>query len=317
MSNPAYRCVVVACEHCGAPLVMDLRNRCRSCQRTNGVLRTMRGRTTVTQQGAARIVEGEAFGAPVPGRWPGGRSTASPTPVRTLASDELDLSTLVGGPIRTWSEAEALGLALMRALGFHDAVLTAAGADGGIDAASPSAVCQVKFHVASVGRPAVQQLHGAARGRTAIFLAPSFTGAAQQWAAESNVALFTLDVSGIVRALSPLAIRLIADRSTSRGTTRRLETTARYDQVRRWRTQLVGALRELEMSPAGEGRHRRRLIKTIRSARAALARVDEEMRKLEKVRGARIATTRRTDAQLDVVERTLRALAKELGVSLG
>ena len=49
----------------------------------------------------------------------------------------------------------------MRAWGWHDAVVTPTGADGGIDVRATGAIAQVKWEAKQVGRAALQKLVGA------------------------------------------------------------------------------------------------------------------------------------------------------------
>src|SRR3954452_2909829 len=65
--------------------------------------------------------------------------------------------------VGSWHAAEALAAWHMRKLGFEDASVTKAGADGGLDVTSREAVAQVKhYSKGPIGSPAIQQLRGAA-----------------------------------------------------------------------------------------------------------------------------------------------------------
>lgn len=116
--------------------------------------------------------------------------------------------------IATWQAAEANAAAWMRYWGFSDAAVTNAGADAGIDVRATRAVAQVKFQAAQVGRPAVQQLVGAAHaapGAAHLF----FTGAgysepAVEYAEAAGVALLSYTLDGQVQPVNGAARRLLA-----------------------------------------------------------------------------------------------------------
>lgn len=63
--------------------------------------------------------------------------------------------------ITSAEDAERFAAARMREMGFADATVTAAGPDGGLDVVARSAVAQVKWMHAKVGRPDLQRLYGA------------------------------------------------------------------------------------------------------------------------------------------------------------
>ena len=65
-------------------------------------------------------------------------------------------------PITTWKDAEAAACAWLHNMGFRDAKVTPSGPDVGIDVTARKIVAQVKWEAAPVGRPKLQQLHGAA-----------------------------------------------------------------------------------------------------------------------------------------------------------
>jgi hypothetical protein len=77
-----------------------------------------------------------------------------------------------------------------------------AGADGGIDISGDGIVAQVKYWRSnSVGRPVVQQLHGAGNGRDCVVFAlwsGGYSRQAVEWAEEHDVALLTFDEDGNV-----------------------------------------------------------------------------------------------------------------------
>lgn len=117
-----------------------------------------------------------------------------------------------GAVVSSWQEAEALARWHMGKLGFDDAGLTAAGADGGIDVVASNAAAQVKHYAKTpIGSPPVQQLRGAAVGKDwALFYAWSgFTRSAVEFAESSGVALFRYDEQGVVEPVSSAAEHLM------------------------------------------------------------------------------------------------------------
>lgn len=98
-------------------------------------------------------------------------------------------------PVVTPREAELHAAALMRKSGISDARVTAYSGDGGIDVTSSSVVAQVKHQARPVGRPAVQQLHGAAvaQGKAGWFYSTSgYTPQAELFARQAGVRLLTI-----------------------------------------------------------------------------------------------------------------------------
>lgn len=123
--------------------------------------------------------------------------------------------------IESWRDAELLACAHMRDVGFGDAELTGAGADGGADVRAGGAIAQVKHYTdPPVGSPAVQRLRGAAFGtQWAIFYSLSgFSEQAQVAARATDVALFTYDLNGQVTPANEVACALL--RSGGRMVTR-------------------------------------------------------------------------------------------------
>jgi hypothetical protein len=116
----------------------------------------------------------------------------------------------------SWSVAESLAAAHMRALGFPDARVTSAGADRGIDVVATDGVAQVKYLSRPVGGPDIQRLRGAAFGVEAVlfYANTGYTTAALQAANESGIALFTYDEAGTVLATNLRASALIEHAGT-------------------------------------------------------------------------------------------------------
>jgi hypothetical protein len=111
-----------------------------------------------------------------------------------------------------WQQAEALAAAAMRQFGFADATVTTAGADGGIDVVARFAVAQVKYTAKPVGRPVLQQLQGAANGRTAAcFASAGYSAQALEFADQVRIALFTVQLPRTVRPVNGVA-RAMAQR---------------------------------------------------------------------------------------------------------
>ncbi|MGA5115389.1 restriction endonuclease [Streptomyces pseudogriseolus] len=114
--------------------------------------------------------------------------------------------------IRTWQDAELAAVDHMRGLGFADARVTGAGADGGIDVFARDAVAQVKHHSQPIGVGPVRELRGVADAHQHLLFYASggYTAAARQFADERKVALYSLAESGHVTPLNGTATRLSA-----------------------------------------------------------------------------------------------------------
>jgi hypothetical protein len=118
--------------------------------------------------------------------------------------------------IRTAVDAEEAAADWMRYWGFADAVCTPNGADGGLDVVSASAVAQVKLHAKPIGRPAVQNLFGAARGKQTVFFAfEGYTPEAKAWADSVEMALFRFDRQGEPEAVNETAALMAKQASPS------------------------------------------------------------------------------------------------------
>ncbi|WP_324273621.1 restriction endonuclease [Blastococcus brunescens] len=111
--------------------------------------------------------------------------------------------------IKTWQQAEENAAAWMRWWGFADARVTPTGADGGIDVLATTAIAQVKFKAAQVGRPDVQRLAGArgsANNRAILFFTGiGFTKPAVEYADRERIALFEYAMSGEMTPVSSAA----------------------------------------------------------------------------------------------------------------
>lgn len=110
--------------------------------------------------------------------------------------------------VRDWRDAELAVARWLRRAGCRRVALTTAGADGGVDVVTAHWAVQVKHTTKRVGRPAVQQIVGAALSldrRAAVFSSSGFSAPAIDYAAVHDVALFELDAAGNARPLNRAA----------------------------------------------------------------------------------------------------------------
>lgn len=115
--------------------------------------------------------------------------------------------------IRSAVDAERNAAVQMTLLGFPDARVTEAGADGGIDVISKRALAQVKWQGGMAGRPDLQRLYGA-RGIDHVkamlfFTASGYSRSAVEYADTVNMALFVYDPTGELEAVNTAATALI------------------------------------------------------------------------------------------------------------
>jgi HJR/Mrr/RecB family endonuclease len=119
--------------------------------------------------------------------------------------------------VRSAAEAEELCAEWIRWMGFADADVTVAGADGGLDVVGSNETgtiaAQVKFEAVSAGRPKVQALYGAgmAAGASifAFFSSAGYTQQAEQWASGVGMALFGFALDGSIVAANEAAEHLM------------------------------------------------------------------------------------------------------------
>lgn len=227
----------------------------------------------------------------------------------------IDLSLAVNTPLESWREAEVLGCALV-AVGFDDAQMTGEGSDGGIDVIARDAVCQVKFWDASVGRGEVQKLFGAALGRTAIFLAPTFTPKARQWADDAGVALFSFDRSALILAENPAAVALAAKYRPGVLSSRETGFATRVTRTHRWFGVISSEIQRLDAQPPASNRERRRNKRRADAARERLPDIQQGFAKVQQTPYLRIAPLGRLGHRLDLLERELKGAARDLGIKL-
>ncbi|MEV0794015.1 restriction endonuclease [Kribbella sp. NPDC050459] len=144
-----------------------------------------------------RRLQGEEKSSRGSGR---GRRTSATRPVQRLIRDARD--------------AELVAAEWMRFLGFADATVTPVGADAGIDIEASKAVAQVKMEAVPTGRPALQQLHGAAVavGKRGLFFSlAGYTPQASAWAEQVGIPLFRFDLQGVPEPVNSSAGVLLAD----------------------------------------------------------------------------------------------------------
>ena len=109
---------------------------------------------------------------------------------------------------RDWQQVEQDTAAWLRAVGCRQVAMTTAGADGGVDVLTSDWAVQVKHTERRVGRPAVQQIVGAAlhvARRPAVVSTSGFTSPAVEYAVEHDVALIRLDEDGRGRPVTSAA----------------------------------------------------------------------------------------------------------------
>ena len=124
--------------------------------------------------------------------------------------------------IRSPEDAERAALKWMLDNGYPDSLLTSAGADGGVDVRSGSAVAQVKAEMKPIGRPTVQQLAGIGaveKSKCLFFSLSGFTDEAVEWANNADVALFQFDLQGDPEPLNESASDVVLDATLLAGRT--------------------------------------------------------------------------------------------------
>jgi hypothetical protein len=131
----------------------------------------------------------------------------------------------------------------MKAWGFEDVTVTRGSGDGGVDVVAAHAVAQVKYQAKPVGRPAVQQLRGAAHGLDeALFFSWSgYSRQAIEYANGASVALFLIADDRPYPA--SLSAELILDAVRTRARERSAEQARKSREARRRRRQSDRAMR--------------------------------------------------------------------------
>ncbi|MFD1827822.1 MULTISPECIES: restriction endonuclease [Mumia] len=112
--------------------------------------------------------------------------------------------------VARWEDAEENAARWLRHWGYHDALASPGGADGGIDVVATHAAAQVKFQASQAGRPEIQRLVGAVGRASTVdlffFCGSSFTAQAISYADANHVALFTYDITGAVQPVNGWAV---------------------------------------------------------------------------------------------------------------
>lgn len=114
-------------------------------------------------------------------------------------------------PIRTARDAEENARRWLEHVGFAACVLTAKGADDGVDVRGRGVIAQVKAQAVPVGLDVVQRTYGCAQAERAVgavFGMKQFTVQARRWADTYGVALFSFDLSGTPVAENDCAAQL-------------------------------------------------------------------------------------------------------------
>ncbi|MFJ9856207.1 restriction endonuclease [Streptomyces albogriseolus] len=184
--------------------------------------------------------------------------------------------------IRTWQDAELAAVDHMRSLGFADARVTGAGADGGIDVIARDAVAQVKYYSQPIGVGPVRELRGVADAHQHLLFYASggYTAAALQFADDRGVALYSLAEPGHITPLNGAANRLSASPAPTSGwsqaaawgrgasTERASRRTAELDAQRQTVLRLIARVRALtsEIHALPANRYTKDRIKVLKAA---------------------------------------------------
>jgi hypothetical protein len=117
-----------------------------------------------------------------------------------------------GGVIAPWQQAEELAAEMLRACGFSDAAVTAAGSDGGLDVVGRGVIAQVKYLGHRAGSADLQRLAGAnVGGAQAVFFSlAGFSQQAVRYADAVRMALFTVELPDTVLPVNAAARELAA-----------------------------------------------------------------------------------------------------------
>ncbi|MER6784943.1 restriction endonuclease [Streptomyces sp. NPDC000658] len=124
--------------------------------------------------------------------------------------------------VRTWQDAEHAAVDHMRSLGFTDARVTDAGADGGIDVIARDAIAQVKYYSQPTRVGPVRELRGVgdSHHHLLFYASGGYTASALQFADERGVALFSLLELGDITPVNAAASRLSARPAQTAGRSR-------------------------------------------------------------------------------------------------
>lgn len=118
--------------------------------------------------------------------------------------------------ILSWQDAEENARDWMQFMGFHDATLSAGGADGGVDVIAYRAVAQVKREAVAIGSPVLQQFYGAAAmyptaEERLFFSGSGYSRSALQVADTLGIALFIYRLDGRMEPENDRASALLSD----------------------------------------------------------------------------------------------------------
>ncbi len=237
----------------------------------------------------------ESFGTAGPGRAASGQAVVPPVYAGGNASSPEGRSHT--GSIRTWQDAELAAADHMRSLGFTDARVTGAGADGGIDVIARDAVAQVKHYSQPIGVGPIRELRGVADSHHHLLFYASggYTASARQFADEREVALFSVLGFGHIAPVNPAAVHLSARPApsvgwsrtvsgpgqatagrgrtqTARATQRAAELDAQRQTVLRLITRVRARTSEVHALPSN--RYTKDLIKALKEAHKLTERAD-------------------------------------------
>ncbi|MFD9852000.1 restriction endonuclease [[Kitasatospora] papulosa] len=175
----------------------------------------------------------ELFGITGPGLGVPGQAPAHPYAEGSTRSPQ---GSFHAGSIRTWQDAELAAADHMRSLGFTDARVTGAGADGGIDVVARDAVAQVKHYSQPIGVGPIRELRGVADSHHHLLFYASggYTASARKFADEREVALFSIPELGHITPLNPVAVRLSARPAPSAGWSRTVSSPDQVASGRGW-----------------------------------------------------------------------------------
>ncbi|MFI6935718.1 restriction endonuclease [Streptomyces sp. NPDC050287] len=190
--------------------------------------------------------------------------------------------------IRTWQDAEFAAVDHMRSLGFTDARVTGAGADGGVDVIARDAIAQVKHYSQPIGVGPVRELRGVADSHHHLLFYASggYTARALQFADDRKVALFSIQEPGHITPLNAAAADLSARRQAvsgraqapnSRATQRAAELETQRQTVLRLITRVRAHTDEVHALPSN--RYTKDLIKNLKAAHKLTERAESLLSK--------------------------------------
>ncbi|MFF3467479.1 restriction endonuclease [Streptomyces sp. NPDC002619] len=225
------------------------------------------------------VAQGRRGASETPGAHRGARRAS--TPPRAEESAGSQERGYHARTIRTWQDAEFAAVDHMRSLGFTDARVTGAGADGGVDVIARDAIAQVKYYSQPIGVGPVRELRGVADSHHHLLFYASggYTASARQFADEKKVALFSIQELGHITPLNAVAARLSArpgptraQAPNPRATQRAAELEAQRQTVLRLITRVRAHTSEVHALPSN--RYTKELIKALKAAHKLIERAD-------------------------------------------